>query len=120
MDTLFLVVLVLEALFGIGFVLVPAAMLALLGVTLDDVSMSLARLLGSAMISYPVLLWFARRSDSLQFKKGAVYCLFTYFIVSAVLLVMTELSGTMNALGWGTVAAHAAFAVWFGYFIVRR
>ena len=119
MDRLFLVVLIAETLFGIGFVLAPAVVMGPLGVAVDDVSAPFARLLGSAMVSYPVLLWFARRSRSLEFRQGAVYCLFTYFLVSALLLVMTQLSGAMNALGWGLVAVHAAFAAWFGYFVVR-
>ncbi len=120
MRTLFLVTLVLEALVGIGFLLAPAVLLGPFGVTLTDIATPFARLFGSAVISFPILLWFARRSGNPEFKKGVVYSLFAYFLVSTVVLVVIQLAGLMNALGWGLIGIHAALSVWFGYFIVKK
>jgi hypothetical protein len=50
MDTLFLVAMIVEALFGIGFVLVPGPMLNPFGVSLNDVATTFARLFGSGLI----------------------------------------------------------------------
>lgn len=110
MDAFFLVVLVAEAVFGLGFLLAPGILLAPLGVKLDEVSLALARMLGSAMLSFPVLLWWARRSTSGEFKRGAACCLLAYFLVSTVVLALAERDGAMNALGWVLVAVHAVFA----------
>jgi hypothetical protein len=120
MSTLFLLALIFEGLFGVGFVLAPAAVLAPLGLTLDDTATALARLFGSALIGFPVLLWFARKSNSPEFKRAAVYALFAYYLVSTVVLVITQMGGLMNALGWSVVAMHVAFTVSFGYFIVKK
>ena len=120
MNILFLLALIFEGLFGVGFLLAPAAVLAPLGLTLDDTAAALARLLGSALIGFPVLLWFARKSDSPGFKRTAVYSLFAYYLVSTVVLVFTQMAGLMNSLGWSVVAVHVIFTVAFGYLIVKK
>ena len=119
MDMLFLVALIIEALFGVGFVLVPVPMLGPFGVTLDAAATTFARLFGSALISFPVLLWLARKSDKPEFKQGAVYSLFVYYLVSTVLLVMTQVAGQMNALGWIVVGIHVVLLAGFGYFFMK-
>jgi hypothetical protein len=119
-DTLFLVALIVEAIFGIGFVLVPAAMLGPFGVTFTDIGATFARLFGSALITFPILLWFARRSDKPEFKKGVVYSLLPYYLVSTILLVIAQLAGLVNALGWIVICIHVVLLVWFGYFAVKK
>lgn len=119
MNTLFLVSLVVEAIFGIGFVLAPGVLLGPMGVTPNDVATTFARLFGSALLSFPVLLWFARKSDKPEFKKGVVKSLFAYYLVSTVLLLVTQLGGQMNAMGWSVVVLHLVFTIWFGYFLAK-
>ena len=119
MNILFLVALIVEAIFGIGFVLAPGALLGPMGVTLNEIATTFARLFGSAIISFPILLWFARKSDKAEFKKGVVKSLFVYYLVSTILLLITELRGQMNAMGWSVVILHVVLTVWFGYFLVK-
>jgi hypothetical protein len=119
MNTLFLVALVVEALFGIGFVFAPGTMLGPFGVTLNDIATTFARLFGSALISFSILLWFARESDIPEFKKGLVYSLSAYFLVSTVIIVITQLAGQMNAMGWIVVSKNVVLLIWFGYFLVK-
>ena len=78
MNTLFLVYLIVEAIFGIGFLFVPGLMMDPMGVNLDETSTTFARLFGSLIISMPVLLFLARRSASSEFKRGLVYSVFIY------------------------------------------
>ena len=118
MNTLFLVYLIVEAIFGIGFMFVPALLLGPMGVTLDETSTTFARLFGSALISLPVLLFFARKSDKAEFKKGVVYCIFVYLLASTTILLITQLKGQMNAMGWSVVILHLVFMIWFGYFLI--
>jgi len=120
MNTLFWVALVVEAIFGIGFIFAPGALLAPMGVMLTEVATTFARLFGSAIISFPVLLWFARQSDKPEFRKGVVNSLFVYYLVSGILLLITQLRGQMNPLGWSVVALHLVLFLWFGYFLVRK
>jgi hypothetical protein len=119
MNTLFLVALIVETIFGVGFILVPAKLLGPMGVILNETSTTFARLFGSAIISFSMLLYFARKSDKADFKKGVINSMFVYCLLSAVLLLITQLNGQMNSMGWSVVSLHALFTLWFGYFIIK-
>ena len=120
MNTLFLVYLIVEAIFGIGFLFVPGLMMGPMGVTLDETSTTFARLLGSLIISIPVLLFFARKSTSAEFKRGVVYSLFMYLLLSTTILLITQIKGLMNAMGWSIVILHLVFMLWFGYYLINQ
>jgi hypothetical protein len=119
MNTLFLVYLIVEVLFGIGFIFVPGFLMGPMGVTLDETSTTFARLFGSLIISIPVLLFIARKSASTEFKRGVVYCIFTYLLVSTIILLITQLKGLMNPMGWSIVILHFVFMLWFGYYLIK-
>jgi hypothetical protein len=120
MNALFLVYLIVEAIFGIGFLFVPDLMMGPMGVTLDETSTTFARLFGTLIISIPVLLFFVRKSTSTEFRRGVVYCIFTYLLLSTILLLITQLKGLMNPLGWGIVILHFVFMLWFGYYLINQ
>ncbi len=119
MNTLFLVYLIVEAIFGIGFLFVPGLLMDPMGVTLDETSTTFARMVGSLIISLPVLLFFARKSISSEFKRGVVYCIFTYLLASTIILLITQIKGLMNAMGWSVVILHLVFLLWFGYYLIK-
>jgi hypothetical protein len=119
MKTLFLVYMIVEAIFGVGFLFAPALLMGPMGVTLDETSATFARLLGTLILSIPVLLFFARKSTSSEFKKGVVYSVFIYLLLSTILLLITQLKGLMNTMGWGIVILHLAFMIWFGYYLIN-
>jgi len=120
MNALFLVYLIVEVIFGIGFLFVPGFMMGPMGVTLDETSTTFARLFGTLVISIPVLLFFVRKSASTEFRRGVVYCIFTYLFLSTILLLITQLKGLMNPMGWGIVSLHFVFMLWFGDYIINH
>ena len=120
MNALFLVYLIAEVIFGVGFLLSPALMMDPMGVTLDETSATFARLFGSLIISIPVLLFLVRKSQSTEFRRAVAYCAFTYLLLSTIILLITQLKGLMNPLGWGIVMIHFVFMVWFGYYIINK
>ena len=77
-------------------------------------------MVGSLIISLPVLLFFARKSASLDFKRGVVYCIFTYLLTSTIILLITQLKGLMNPVGWGIVILHFVFMLLFGYYLINQ
>ncbi len=119
MNTLFLVALIVEAIFGLGFIFIPAKMLEPYGVILNETATTFAQFFGSAILSFPILLWFARKSENMDFKKAAVYTLLFYFLVSGILLIIAQNAGMMNALGWAIISLHVIFVIWFGYYTVK-
>lgn len=117
MNTLFLVTMIIQALFGLGFMLIPDLLLAPFGVTFTPTARIFANLFGSALMGYGILLWLARKSDQSGFKKATIYCEFVFLLMSTVFLVITQLSGLMNALGWAIVGEHIGLLIWFGYYL---
>jgi hypothetical protein len=120
MNALFLVSMIVEAIFGFGFLIAPGALMAPMGVSLDETATVFARLFGSAILSFPVLLWFVRKSTSAEFRLVVVTSLFVYYLLSTILLLMTQLRGLMNPMGWSVVVLHLALSLWFGYFLIKK
>ena len=121
MKKLLTVALVFEALPAIGFLLFPVVTLqTLAGVALDASGVPVARVLGAALLAFCVLLWFARKSDSAGFARGAVACMLAYYAASAVVLLLAQLSGQMGPMGWGMVLAHSALATWCVRALLQR
>jgi hypothetical protein len=119
MNTLFLIYLLVEAIFGIVFLFAPELAMGPMGVTLDEISATFARMFGSLLIGIPVLVFFARKSSSAEFRRGVMYCVFIYLLASTVVLLITQLKGLMNSLGWSIVVLHFAFMLWFGYYLLK-
>jgi hypothetical protein len=119
MKTLFFAYMVVEAIFGLGFLFAPGLLMGPMGVTLDETSITFARLLGTLILSIPVLLFFANKSSGTEFKRGVVYSIFIYLLLSTILLLITQLKGLMNNMGWGIVILHLVFMIWFGYYLIK-
>jgi hypothetical protein len=114
MKTLFLVYLIVEAIFGIGFLFFPSFLMDPMGVVLDETSTTFARMFGSLIISIPVLIFFVRKSADPGFKKGVIYSVCIYLFISTIIIILTLIKGLMNTLGWSMVVLHLAFFIWFG------
>lgn len=119
MNTLFLVALVVQAAFGLGFVLVPAWLMAPFGVTLDEVSTVFARLFGSALLALAVLLAGARRVHEPWFRRVMVSAQTVYFALSLVVIMLALLARLMNPFGWALALLQAVLLVWFLVFARR-
>ena len=113
--TLLSIVGVVAILFGIGFVAVPAEVLAQYGVTADRYSAFMSRLFGATLIQVGILSWLARDIvDSLG--RGAI--VLSGLIAMAIGFAVSlhgMINGIANALGWSTVVIYALFAIGFGY-----
>ena len=121
MKTLFNVNLVIAVLFGLGFAFVPGTMMDLYGVSLNDPGITVARIYGSAILSFAVLLWYAGRSNDPGTFKAASRTLFTYWFLGTIFLIIAQLDGQMDAVaGWGTVGLHAVFLIWYGIHIFLK
>jgi hypothetical protein len=120
MKTLFTIAMWVEGIFAVGFIAVPGTMLGQFGVTLDATSTVFARLFGSALLTFPVLLWYGGRSDKPEFKIGVARGLFIYYLASTPILLLTQTAGLMNSKGWSIVILHLVFLVWFGAFAFKK
>jgi hypothetical protein len=101
--------------FGIAFAVVPAAAMALFGVTLDPAGVLMARFLGACLIGIGLVCWLDRSAghDALQ---GITLGLFVGDTIGFIVALQGQLSGMMNALGWIVVAIWLLLALGLGYF----
>lgn len=113
---LFTINAVAASLFGLGFLLVPAPLLALYGLSPDPNLIYLARLLGGAVLGYGIVTWMARPADASPARRAIVFGYFVGFAASLVAALMGQLAGVVNAWGWSTVALYVLFTLGYGYF----
>jgi len=108
-----LVAFLLEVTFGAAFLVAPAVTMAPVGVTLVGMAADAFRLFGTALLGFALLLWCAHRTTNHEVKGVAIRTLAAYYSLSALVLLWLQLAGRFNVLGWGMVATHVGFALWF-------
>jgi hypothetical protein len=101
--------------FGIAFVLIPAAVMSLYGITLDSTGVFMARFIGACLIGIGLICWFDRSADH-EALQGITLALFVGDTVGFIIALLGQLSGLMNALGWVIVAIWLLLALGLGYF----
>jgi len=120
MKTLFIITLIIELLYGVGFIAMPGTILGIFGVSLIDFGTSLTRLFGSALLGFVVLLWFGIKSAHPETHLAVLATMFTYLLLSTAILLFAQFAGHMNVMGWMPVVMHFIFMIAFGLFLFRR
>ena len=118
LNKLFMVNTGVAALFGIGFVFVPEAMLTPYGMAAETISASviMSRLLGASNIGYAILFWFMMNAPASDTKIEVAKAVSLGFGVSCLVSIVVQMSGEIGPLGWSTVALYAIFSSCYGYF----
>lgn len=120
MKTLFTITLIVELIFALGFIAAPGLMFNTFGVTPSPFATSLIRVFGSALLGFVVLLWYGRSSSSADLQKAILRSLFTYWLLSSVFMLMAQLAGLFNAMGWGAVVLHVGFLIAYGIYAFKK
>ena len=116
LSTMFVIYAAISAIFGLAFVFVPETSLALYGITLSPGVILIARLFGAALLEFALLSWLARNAGDSEARKAIILAIFLGEAVGFIVVLLGQLSGEVNALGWSTVAAYLLLALGFGYF----
>ena len=117
---LFLVASILSLIYGSGFILLPAQLLSIYGIETNDGGLLFVRLFGAALIGLGVLAWFVRNTDTWEARRAIVLAFFVINALSSLVLLLAQLAGTVNGLGWVNVAIFLVLALGFGYFLMPR
>jgi len=120
MLTLFTVTLIVELLFALGFIAVPGVLFGSFGVTPDAFGLALARMFGSALLAFVILLYYARAKSNPDLNNAVVRSLFAYWLFSSVFLIMAQLAGIFNVMGWSTILLHVGFLIWYGTYAFKK
>ena len=116
----FAILAVLSVLFGIGFVLAPAQVLANYGVEHSPALALLGRLFGGALLTLGIILWLARDFRDEAAIRTVLVAALIGDAVNLVVATLGTLSGVVNALGWTTVLIYLFGVAGSGYFLMTR
>jgi hypothetical protein len=116
----FTILAVLSFLFGIGFVLAPAQVLANYGIETSPALALVGRLFGGLLLTLSVILWLARDFRDEAAVRAVLLGGLVGDVVNLVVATMGTLSGTSNALGWSTVVIYLYGTLGSGYYLVAR
>ena len=115
-NTFLAIAAVLAALYGLGFLLIPAITIGLYGITLDVNGLFVARYLGSAFLGVAVLNWLARGLTSQEALGPIILGDLVISVTGLVVAVWDAFAGAGNALSWVTVIIYLFLTLGFGYF----
>jgi len=115
LSTLLVVAAVIGAVFGIAFVVATGPLLSIYGITLDKAGTLVAQLFGSLLIGLATLNWFARNVTDPQARQAVVFGNLAGDVVGFVVILLGQLAGIANAIGWSNVAIYLLLALGFAY-----
>jgi len=101
--------------FGLLLLLVPVALLSLLGAELGAAGTFTAREYAAALIGALFLMWFAKDTQAPDARRAILLYLLVYDAIGVGITVPAVLSGVLNWLGWGIVLVYLFFALGAGY-----
>jgi hypothetical protein len=120
----FKTLMVIKAVVCLGFgpllLFVPGPLLTLLGSSFGPGAAITAREYGAALLGNLMLTWFARNAEVSVARRAIVLDLFVYDAIAFVAMLLIQLSGGLNLLGWGIVAIYLFFTLGFGYFLLPQ
>ena len=118
----FKTLMIIKAVVCLGFapllLFFPGPLLNLLGSSFGPGAAITAREYGAALTGNLMLAWFARNGEASVLRRAIILNLFVYDAVAFVAMLLIQLNGGMNMLGWGVVFVYFFFTVGFGYFLL--
>ena len=115
--TLLLAAGLLALFFGLGFLLVPRALLPLYGVTAEPTIVLMARFFGSALVQLGSMLYLIRDVSDITTRRGVVIGSFLGSLAGFVVSLTAQFWGLVNSFGWSTVVIYGLLLVGYGFFV---
>ena len=115
LSNLLVVAAVIGAVFGVGFVVASGPVLAIYGITLDKAGTLVAQLFGALLIGLAVVNWFARNVTDPEAQRAVVLGNLVGDVVGFVVILIGQLAGIANAVGWSSIAIYLLLALGFAY-----
>jgi hypothetical protein len=118
LNTVLIITAAIAIVFGLGFVLVPSTLWALYGVKLNTAGMYLAQLFGTANIGIGLVIVSVRGASAPDIGRRLAMGILGWVIVEGIIVLLGQLQGITNVLGWLFVALDLILAVAYAYFLL--
>lgn len=106
--------------FGAGFVIVPVPLASLFGLAMSPTAELIARLYGVTLIGIGLLAWLVQNSQDGAIRKPFLLSLFITDFGGFVFMLLAQLSGLMNPLGWSVVGLLGLLSAAYAYLRLIR
>jgi hypothetical protein len=103
--------------FGLSCTLLPAWVLQLYGLVPAEAAIWTTRLVGGSILGFATLMWFGRRSASLEARRAIAIALLVQDLVGLYASIEIQLTGSVNAFGWSSILLYGFLAIAYAYFI---
>jgi hypothetical protein len=117
---LFTINLVFAIFFGISCSLFAGWVLQMYGLVPDDGAVWATRLVGGSILGFATLMWFGRKSTSVDARRAIALALLIQDTVGFVASMEIQLSGSVNTIGWSSPILYGFLALGYAYFLYIR
>lgn len=118
--TLLFIAGVLALFFGLGFLLIPRAVLPLYGVVAEPAVVLMSRFFGAALLQLGLVLYLIRDVGDPRTQRGVVIGSFLGALAGLVVALTAQFWGLVNSFGWSTVVIYGLFLLGFGSYVFGR
>jgi hypothetical protein len=116
LSTVLTVTAVITFIFGLAFIVAPAASVGLYGSKLDTTGQFIGRYFGAALLALAFVAYLNRENASRGLQVG----FFVGMVLGLVVSVYDALAGTHNALVWLNVVIYLLLALGFANFVFLK
>jgi hypothetical protein len=108
---------VVAFIFGLGFILMPARLLSMYNVTVNEAGLLIGQLFGATLLGFGVLNWSARGFGMGEATQAVLTANLVTDAIGFIIALIGQLGGVpgINALGWSTVVIYLILAAGFAY-----
>ena len=117
---LFIINAILALVYGICFVLIPAKVLLLYGLTASAGEALMGQYFGVALLSIGLITWLARNIADVNAQKALILALLISNIIGIIVSVIGTVSGVMNTFGWSAVIIYLFLSLGYAYFQFKK
>jgi hypothetical protein len=104
--------------FGLTCALVPRQLCQAYGLPLDTAGVWVTRLMGGSLLGFATLMWFGRRSPSVEARRAIALALVIQDCIGLAASLSVQLGGEMAAIGWSNVVLYGLLAAGYASFLV--
>ena len=117
LKNLFTIAAVVSLLFGLAFLLMPAAALGWYGISLmPKAGILMSRLFAGSLLGVAVLAWLVRSLGASEARSAIVLSMVVMDTLGFIISLLAQLDGVANQMGWSTVAIYLLLGLGFAYF----
>lgn len=117
---LFTINLFFAVFFGVSCSLFPRWVFQLYGLAPNDAAIWTTRLVGGSILGFATLMWFGRKATSVDARRAIALALLVQDIIGCVASIEIQLTGSVNAFGWCSLALYGLLALAYAFFLFVR